>query len=280
MKACDLFRTPPKLKLRDADAACTPMSAASRPGNGQLAHADIKEMDKEEAKRLGERIAELQPILYAERQRKLLLILQGTDTSGKDGAVKALFDYVNPMGLRPVAFKAPTEIEAAHDYLWRVHKEVPKAGEIAIFNRSHYEEVLITRVEGMISAGECKRRYAQIRDFERMLAETGTVIVKVFLHISKAEQKERLEARLGDPEKQWKFDPADLKQRAKWNEYLRAYERAIMETDADHAPWYIVPADSKPHRNVAVAAILLETLQAMKLKWPQPDPKLLGLKIV
>jgi len=279
MKACELFRTRPKLKLRDADAGRTPLSAAARPGNKHLAAVDIKEMDKDAARELGQRIAGLQPMLFAERRRKLLLILQGTDTSGKDGAVKALFDYVNPMGLRPVAFKAPTEIEKSYDYLWRVHKEVPQAGEIAVFNRSHYEDVLITRVQGWISTAECKRRYAQIRDFERMLAETGTTIVKIFLHISKAEQKERLQARLDDPEKQWKFDPADLEQREKWDDYLRAYERAISETDADHAPWYIVPADSKPHRNIAVASILLETLQGMKLKWPEPNPALAKVRI-
>lgn len=279
MKACELFRASPKLKLRDADAARTPLSASHRPGNKRLAAADIKEMDKEAARELGRRIAELQPMLYAERKRKLLLILQGTDTSGKDGAVKALFDDVNPMGLRPVAFKAPTEIEKSYDYLWRVHKEVPQAGEIVVFNRSHYEDVLITRVQGWISTAECKRRYAQIRDFERMLAETGTTIVKIFLHISKDEQKERLQARLDDPEKQWKFDPADLEQREKWDDYLRAYERAITETDADHAPWYIVPADSKPHRNIAVASILLETLQGMKLKWPEPNPELARVRI-
>jgi PPK2 family polyphosphate:nucleotide phosphotransferase len=253
MKATAQFRAPAKLKLRDKDA------------HGP--HG-VTEKYKDVLEQMHEEIASLQEKLYAERKKKLLIVLQGTDTSGKDGTVRALFSKISPMGLRAVAFKAPTEIEAAHDYLWRVHQEVPRLGEIAVFNRSHYEEVLITRVMGSITPAECKRRYAQIRDFERMLSETGTTIVKVFLHISKDEQRARLQARLDDPEKHWKFDPEDLKQRGYWNDYVRAYETAIMETDADHAPWYVVPADSKPHRNLIIAKLLLETMQDMKLKFP------------
>jgi PPK2 family polyphosphate:nucleotide phosphotransferase len=196
------------------------------------------------------------------------------DTSGKDGTVRAMFSGISPMGIRAAAFKAPTDNELAHDYLWRVHQQVPVKGEIAIFNRSHYEDVLITKVQGWIDDDECKRRYQQIRDFERMLTETGTVIVKVFLHISKEEQRERLQERLDDPDKQWKFNPGDIEQRKKWNDYLRAYEKAIRETDAPHAPWYIVPANSKPHRNLVIASLLLETLEGMDLSYPPPHPDL------
>jgi PPK2 family polyphosphate:nucleotide phosphotransferase len=201
------------------------------------------------------------------------------DTSGKDGTIRALFSQINPMGLRGVTFKAPSSSELAHDYLWRVHQQVPVSGEIAIFNRSHYEDVLITIVQDMIDEKECKRRYAHIRDFERMLAETGTVIVKIFLHISKDEQRKRLQERLDDPEKQWKFDEGDIVQRKKWDAYQRAYERAIMATDADHAPWYIIPADSKTHRNLLISTLLLEIMQGLKLSFPEPDPRLSKLKI-
>jgi len=264
MKALAKFRAPAQLRLRDPDA--------------QGPHGRTDKY-KEILEQMHEEIAGLQEKLYAERKKKLLVVLQGTDTSGKDGTVRALFSKISPMGLRAVPFKAPTEVEAAHDYLWRVHREVPQAGEIAVFNRSHYEEVLITRVQKTITPAECKRRYAQIRDFERMLAETGTTIVKIFLHISKDEQRARLQARLDNPEKNWKFDPADLKQRESWREYVRAYEAAIEETDADHAPWYVVPADSKPHRNLVVARILLETMQGMKLKFPPADPRLAKVRI-
>jgi polyphosphate kinase 2 (PPK2 family) len=153
-----------------------------------------------------------------------------------------------------------------------VHRYVPAKGEMVVFNRSHYEEVLVTRVLKQIDGKECRRRYAQIRDFERMLAETGTTILKVFLHISKDEQRQRLQARLDNPKKQWKFDPSDIEQRKKWRTFQRAYEDAIRATDADHAPWYVVPADSKPHRDVAIASLLLETLESLKLRWPQPHP--------
>lgn len=224
-------------------------------------------------------ISDLQEMLYAGRTHKLLIVLQGMDTSGKDGTLRSLFGKINPMGLRATAFKAPTEIEAGHDFLWRVHREVPRAGEIGVFNRSHYEDVLVPRITGAIDAAECKRRYAQIRDFERMLAQSGTTIVKLFLHISKDEQRERLQERVDDPKKHWKFDPADLKQRERWNDYRKAYADAIAATNAGHAPWYVVPADSKPYRNEVVAQLLLETLRGMKLDWPAPDKRLLGLKV-
>ena len=218
-------------------------------------------------------------MLFAQRKHKVLLVLQGMDTSGKDGTLRALFSRINPMGLRGVQFRAPSLEEAEHDFLWRVHRQVPKAGEIAIFNRSHYEDVLVPRVQEYIDAKECERRYGHIRDFERMLSETGTVIVKLFLHISKEEQRERLQARLDDPSKQWKFDPNDIVQRKCWNAYQRAYEDAIDATDAPHAPWYVIPADSKTHRNLMVASVLLEIIQGLKLDFPAPDPRLSRLTI-
>jgi PPK2 family polyphosphate:nucleotide phosphotransferase len=266
------FRASAKLKLRDEDADDSAFS--SRAANPKLSKSKAKALDLERTDALISRIAALQDKLYAQHKQKVLLILQGMDTSGKDGTVRAMFSGISPMGIRAAAFKAPTDNELAHDYLWRVHQQVPVKGEIAIFNRSHYEDVLITKVQGLIDDDECQRRYQQIRNFERMLAETGTVIVKVFLHISKEEQRERLQERLDDPDKQWKFNPGDIEQRKKWNDYLRAYEKAIRETDAPHAPWYIVPANSKPHRNLVIASLLLETLEGMDLSYPPPHPDL------
>ena len=266
------FRATAKLKLHEKYADDAAFS--SRAANPELSKSKGKALDVKRTSALIDRISALQDKLYAQHKQKVLLILQGMDTAGKDGTIRAMFNGISPMGVKAAAFKAPTDHELAHDYLWRVHQQVPAEGEIAIFNRSHYEDVLITKVQGMIDAEECERRYAQIRDFERMLAETGTVIVKVFLHISKEEQRERLQERLDDPDKQWKFNPADVEQRKKWGDYQRAYERAIRETNAPHAPWYIVPANSKTHRNLVVASLLLETLEGMELAYPEPHPDL------
>jgi PPK2 family polyphosphate:nucleotide phosphotransferase len=271
MNARERFRAPAEPALRDEDAGATPLREH---GNGKA-----KERERALTAELTGVAAKLQEKLYAARRRKLLLILQGMDTSGKDGTVRALFSQINPMGLRATAFAAPTERERAHDFLWRVHAHVPGNGEIAIFNRSHYEDVLVPRVLAQIDGKECKRRYAHIRDFERMLFETGTTIMKVFLHISRDEQKKRLQARLDDPEKHWKFDPADLAARQQWDDYRRAYEDAIAATDAGHAPWYIVPADSKTHRNLIIAHLLLETMQGMQLEWPAPKADLSKVKV-
>jgi PPK2 family polyphosphate:nucleotide phosphotransferase len=271
------FRASAKQKLREEDADDSAFS--SRAANPKLSKSKGKALDLERSAALIDRIGALQDKLYAQRKQKVLLILQGMDTSGKDGTVRAMFRGISPMGIRAAAFKAPTDNELAHDYLWRVHQQVPGKGEIAIFNRSHYEDVLITKVQGWIDDDECKRRYAQIRDFERMLAETGTVIVKVFLHISKEEQRERLQERLDDPDKQWKFNPTDVEQRKKWDDYQRVYEKVIRETDAPHAPWYIVPANSKTHRNLVIASLLLETLEGMDLSYPPPHPDLSSFKV-
>lgn len=273
--ARDRFRAGKNLKVRDEDAKDKPM----RDGNNGDSKSVVKQDERELTLQLTDQIAVLQEMLYAQRKHKILLVLQGMDTSGKDGTITALFNRINPMGLRAVGFKAPSAAELAHDFLWRIHPHVPVAGEIAIFNRSHYEDVLITVVQGMIDDKECKRRYQHILDFERMLAETGTIIVKVFLHISKEEQRQRLQERLDDPDKQWKFDPNDLVQRKKWDEYQLAYERAIVATDTDHAPWYVIPADSKTQRNLLISTLLLEIMQDLKLSYPKPDPALSKLKV-
>lgn len=277
MKARQQFRASAKLVLRDDDAGNKPMRAGS---DGDKRSKDaIKEGERVATLELTAQIAKLQEMLYAQRKQKMLIVLQGMDTSGKDGTVRSLFSQINPMGLRSVGFKAPTEPELTRDYLWRVHQHVPGRGEIVLFNRSHYEDVLITRVQDIIDEPECKRRYAHIRDFERMLAETGTVIVKIFLHISKDEQRARLQERLDDPEKQWKFDENDLVQRKKWDEYMDAYQRAIIATDADHAPWYVIPSDSKTHRNLLISTLILEIVADLALSFPPADPKLAKLKI-
>ncbi len=262
MKSREIFRANKNLKINDADAAKYPLAGKDK--------AD----DKLQTEQLAIQIADLQNVFYAAHARKLLVVLQGMDTSGKDGTIRGVFGRTDPLGIRCVAYKAPTQEERDHDYLWRVHRQVPGQGEIVIFNRSHYEDVLVTRVHENIDEEECKRRYAQIRDFERTLAETGTVIVKFFLHISKDEQKKRLEERLADPDKHWKFDLQDLEERKYWDEYQKAYQDALRETDADHAPWYVIPADSKTQRNLAVASIILEMLQGLKLKYPPARPEL------
>jgi PPK2 family polyphosphate:nucleotide phosphotransferase len=278
MNARERFRAPKTTKLRDEDAGLTPLREKNGGENGKGGN---KQRERALTSELIGQVAHFQEMLFASRKQKLLLILQGMDTSGKDGTTRALFSesQISPMGLQATGFVAPTERERSHDFLWRVHAHVPGNGMIAVFNRSHYEDVLVPRVLGDIDGKETKRRYAQIRDFERMLSETGTTIMKVFLHISKDEQKQRLQERLDDPEKHWKFDPADLAAREQWDDYQRAYEDAINATNADHAPWYIVPADSKTHRNLIVANLLLETMEDMKLSWPAPKADLDKVKV-
>ncbi|UIN21086.1 polyphosphate kinase 2 family protein [Herbaspirillum frisingense] len=260
------FTVHPKFILKESEAS-----------NKPLANGD-KEKDKATVQALAAKIGLQQQMLYAGHKHKVLVILQGMDTSGKDGTVNDVFAAVNPQGIRIANFKGPTAIELAHDYLWRVHAQVPVAGEIAVFNRSHYEDVLITRVHDWIDDKECQRRYRQINDFERMLWETGTVVLKFFLHISKAEQKSRLQSRIDDPNKHWKFDPQDLAERKFWDAYQQRYQEVLRATSTLHAPWYVVPADSKTHRNLLVANVVLETLQKLKLKFPDAKPELKNLK--
>lgn len=267
MRVHEQFRARADQNIADAAAGAKPLSS------------DNKELDKQRTVELAEKIAEYQNQLYAQRRGKVLVILQGMDTSGKDGSITGVFGRIDPIGIHCISFKAPTAEEVSHDYLWRIHRQVPGQGEIVIFNRSHYEDVLITRVHGMIDGSELNRRYAQIRDFERMLSETGTVILKFFLHISKDEQKKRLEERLADPAKHWKFNPNDLLERPHWDGYQSAYQEAIRNTDAGHAPWYVIPADSKTHRNLAIATIVVEVLQGMKLAYPPPHPEYANLRV-
>ncbi len=225
------------------------------------------------------RLESLQERLYAEGRHKLLVVLQAMDTAGKDSTIRHVFQGVDPLGVRVRGFKAPTPEEQAHDFLWRVHSHVPGAGEIAIFNRSHYEDVLITRVNGWIDAGECERRYRQINDFERMLAETGTTILKFYLHISKDEQKKRLEERRDTPQKQWKFNPGDLAVRAQWEAYMDAYEAALSATSTTHAPWHVIPANSKLARNLTVSRLLIDALESLDMRYPPPVKGAAGIRI-
>jgi PPK2 family polyphosphate:nucleotide phosphotransferase len=219
---------------------------------------------------LAQRVDALQDLLYAEHRHKVLIVLQGMDTSGKDGTIRHVFSEVDPLGVRAVSFRAPVGEELEHAYLWRIHRQTPGLGEIVIFNRSHYEDVLVPRVHAAIDLAECKRRYRQINDFERMLAENGTTLLKFFLHVSKAEQRARLQERIEKPEKRWKFNPRDLKERARWDEYMAAYEDAIEQTSSEWAPWYVVPSDSKSTRNLIVSSILVEALEGLNMTYPQP----------
>lgn len=220
---------------------------------------------------------ELQNLLHAEGKRKVLLVLQGMDTSGKDGTVRWVFSRTSPLGVRVAAFKAPSPEELAHDFLWRCHAVVPRTGELAVWNRSHYEDVLVPVVEGWIDKAAAKRRCAQIVDFERLLVETGTVIVKCMLHISPDEQRKRLQARVDEPDKHWKFSLDDLVVRKKWDAYQAAYQKALVGTSSAHAPWYVIPADNKQHRNLVIARLLVQTLRDMKPQPPPPNPALAGL---
>jgi PPK2 family polyphosphate:nucleotide phosphotransferase len=217
------------------------------------------------------RLDEMQERLYANGDRAVLIVLQGMDTSGKDGTIKSVMSGVNPQGCKVVSFKAPSPEELSHDFLWRVHQKAPSKGQIGIFNRSHYEDVLITRVHGLVSDKIVKQRFNQIKEFEELLHENGTTVLKFFLHISKDEQKARLEERIRNPEKRWKFNEGDLEERKLWKNYMEAFEDMMAATSTDHAPWYVVPANRKWYRNFVVADRVVDALEGMKLKTP-PTP--------
>ena len=238
-----------------------------------------KAADKAAVAALALELDELQNLFYADKRFKLLVVLQGTDTSGKDGTIRGVFGQMSALGVHTVAWKAPSDAERARDYLWRIHREVPPRGEVTIFNRSHYEDVLVPVVKGQITPDETAERFVQINDFERLLSETGTVICKFLLHISKDEQRKRLQERLDDPTKNWKFALDDLDARAHWNDYQQAYSAAVAATGTRWAPWTIVPADSKTHRNLMIATAIKETLLGLKLRYPTPDPALAHLHI-
>ncbi len=238
-----------------------------------------KAADKERLTELSREIDALQDIFWADQRFKLLVLLQGTDTAGKDGTIRAVFKETSPLGVRTHAWKAPTELERAHDYLWRIHAQVPQNGEFMIHNRSHYEDVLVPVVNGFIDAETTAQRYRQINDFERMLTETGTVVMKFMLHISYDEQRERLQARIDDPTKNWKFSQGDITVRKQWKAYQKTYDEVLRATSTEWAPWTVVPADSKTHRNLMVATLVRDQLKALKLRYPPADPELKGLKI-
>lgn len=233
-----------------------------------------KPRDKELVSLLALELDQLQNVFYADRRFKLLVILQGMDAAGKDGTLRGVFSQMTPLGVRTVGWKAPTETEKARDYLWRIHLQTPASGEIVVFNRSHYEDVLVPVVNQWITPEQQAQRYAQINDFERMLRETGTIVVKFMLHIGKEEQRQRLQERLDDPTKHWKFDGGDLKVRAQWHDYQQAYAHLLAATHTPWAPWTIVPADSKTHRNLMIASVLRGVLQRLELRYPPGDPAL------
>ena len=259
------------------------------PGTGfSLAHRDPAAAegapgDKKATKRalgdLADRLGELQDRLYAESAQSLLVVLQAMDAGGKDGTVKHVFAGVNPQGVRVTSFKVPTAEELAHDFLWRIHAHAPRRGDIAIFNRSHYEDVLVARVHELVDESTWRRRYHHINHFEALLDDARTRVVKLFLHISREEQARRLQARLDDPSKRWKFNRGDLAERARWDDYLAAYEEAIARTSTEHAPWYVVPADRKWFRNWAVSRIVIEALEAMDPRYPAPAEDLDGIAV-
>jgi PPK2 family polyphosphate:nucleotide phosphotransferase len=217
--------------------------------------------------------------LWAEAKRSVLLVLQGVDTSGKDGTIRRVLTGVNPQGCSVTSFKAPTTLELEHDYLWRVHNACPARGRLGVFNRSHYEDVVAARVLGVIDDRRCRRRYRHLRDFEQMLTDEGITLIKVFLHISREEQRQRLQARLDDPTKRWKFKVEDLEAREQWDAYQSCYEDAISATSTDAAPWWVVPGDRKWVRDVAVATLLLETFRRLDPQFPPPDPRVDGLTV-
>jgi PPK2 family polyphosphate:nucleotide phosphotransferase len=249
------------LRLSDRDA---------RPSH-KLAKGD--ELDAK-IEKVTKRLGELQEVCYADGRHSLLIVLQGRDASGKDGVVRAVFDACNPQGVRVNSFKAPTPQELAHDYLWRVHNVVPEKGMIGIFNRSHYEDVLVVRVHNLVPKHVWSRRYDQINEFERILAENHVVILKFFLHVSHEAQRERLVERIEDPAKNWKFQPGDLDERQLWNEYSRAYRDALRKCSTRWAPWYLVPADKNKPRNYLIARRVVETLEGLRLQYPKPKTDL------
>lgn len=228
-----------------------------------------KEEAEERLEELRQRLDQLQELLYADHRFAMLVVLQGMDSAGKDGVIRHVFEGVNPQGVEVAAFKAPTTTELDHDFLWRIHPHAPAKGHITIFNRSHYEDVLAARVHGTVPKDVWEKRYREINGFERTLAHEGTTVVKFFLHLSRAEQRKRLQARLDDPTKRWKFSSADLHERQFWRDYQSAYRDLLVETDTDWAPWYVVPSDHKWFRNWAISTILVRTLEGLKLAYPQ-----------
>ena len=260
MDYCERFRVKPgeKVKLKKIDPAFTDRHTS-------------REEAEDEIEQYRQRLRELQALLYAAHSHSLLICLQALDTGGKDGTISHVLAAMNPQGCRVKAFKQPTAEELSHDFLWRVHQATPGNGEVAIFNRSHYEDVLVVRVHKLVSKAVWSRRYEQINAFEKELAEHDTRILKFYLHISRQEQLKRFKDRLDDPAKQWKISPADYAEREHWDEYTAAYEDALSRCSTADAPWFIIPADHKWFRNLAVARIIVEQMEDLKLKYPKPS---------
>jgi PPK2 family polyphosphate:nucleotide phosphotransferase len=257
-------------RLPEGPVDLTAMETDAAPG-----FPDGKKKGKATLFALGDELSDLQERLFAEGRsgspRRLLLVLQGMDTSGKGGVLRHTVGLVDPQGVRITSFKAPTRTELRYDFLWRIRRALPEAGHLGVFDRSHYEDVLIGKVHGLAPAEEINRRYAAINDFERELVDSGTVVLKCMLHISPETQKERLLARLDDGTKYWKYNPADVDERALWPAYREAYEAALERTNTEHAPWYVIPSDKKWYRNLAIGRLLRDTLHDMDPQWPQPD---------
>ena len=224
-------------------------------------------------------LGKLQEVLYAGQQRSVLIVLQGMDTAGKDGTISHIFSGINPQGCDVASFKVPTPLEARHDFLWRCHQKAPPSGMIVVFNRSHYEQVLAPRVHKLVTGKQARLNMDEINDWESMLHQSGTVILKFFLHISRDEQKKRLQARLDDPNKHWKFSEADLHERAFWPKYQQAYEDILSHTSRKHAPWFVIPSDHKWFRNHAISSVLVEALSSLKLTYPKPTVDVSKIKL-
>jgi PPK2 family polyphosphate:nucleotide phosphotransferase len=240
-------------------------------------------MRREEAEALTaeniESLKALQFQMYAEHKRSVLIVLQALDTGGKDSTIRKCFGALNPAGVRVQSFKKPTEREGNHDFLWRIHQHTPHAGHIQIFNRSHYEDVLVVRVHDLVPEEKWRKRFGYIRAFEENLVDSGTLVVKFMLNISRAEQKERLQERLHDPSRHWKFDANDLKERKRWDDYTEAFQEALVETSTDFAPWYAIPADRKWYRNFVITTIVREILEKQPMSWPEAPEGLDGIVI-
>lgn len=253
-----------KIHLKDFD----PNDSSEFNGKKKAGEEALIEINKE--------IETLQEQMFAEGKRRLIVLVQAMDTAGKDGIIRHVFEGVNPSGVRVAAFKAPTAVELSHDYLWRVHAQTPGKGEIVIFNRSHYEDVLVVRVRNLAPKEVWSKRYDHIKNFEKMLTDEGTTILKLFLNIDLQEQARRFLARVEDPTKTWKFNPGDLEERKLWPQYMEAYEDVLNKTSTDYAPWYVIPSNKKWYRNLLVANILRDTLKGFKMSYPEPPADLEG----
>ncbi len=269
--------------MADAPQPLSPVDPATFAGLSSVPTDADGGLDKDTAKpmfkALNRRLEELQENLYAHGKERLLVVLQATDTGGKDGTIRAVFDRTNPQGVHVASFKKPTEEELSHDYLWRIHQHTPAAGHITVFNRSHYEDVLVVRVHDIVPEDRWRKRYDHIRNFEQMLADEGTTIVKIYLHISKDEQRERLQARIDEPAKHWKFSFGDLEERKRWDDYQTAFEEMLRETSTPDAPWFVVPADRKWYRNLVISQILVDTLEGLAGEPFPPNPELDGVVV-